>query len=230
MRSAARSCIVFAPHPDDETLGCGATIRLKREAGASVKVVIATDGRCSHMSDEVGREELVRLRQAEAVAACAILGVPAVDVDFLGYADGSLSQSLPELTDRIEQLIVRLRPDEVLVSSSVDPHPDHQALNQALRAAVGDRLSQTLGRGRTPIVAEYTIGTRGRSALRLLARVPPPRLIRTVQAASAKQAAIGKYRTQTTNLKGREPGGIILDAAALARYSGPYEVFFPLDP
>jgi LmbE family N-acetylglucosaminyl deacetylase len=36
--------IVLAPHPDDETLGCGGTIRLLIEAGKEVKVVFLTSG------------------------------------------------------------------------------------------------------------------------------------------------------------------------------------------
>ena len=36
--------IVFAPHPDDETLGCGGTILKKRSLGAPVEVVFLTDG------------------------------------------------------------------------------------------------------------------------------------------------------------------------------------------
>ena len=39
--TATRSCLVLAPHPDDETLGCGATIMRKLAAGTSVQIVIA---------------------------------------------------------------------------------------------------------------------------------------------------------------------------------------------
>src|SRR5687768_6580034 len=37
-----RSAMVFAPHPDDETLGCGGTILQKRRAGASMRIVFMT--------------------------------------------------------------------------------------------------------------------------------------------------------------------------------------------
>src|SRR5207248_577693 len=39
-----RSAIVFAPHQDDEVLGCGGTIVRKLRAGADVTVVFLTDG------------------------------------------------------------------------------------------------------------------------------------------------------------------------------------------
>src|SRR5690349_19075047 len=58
-QAAARSCLVLAPHPDDETLGCGATIMRKRAAGTPVHVVIATDGRHSLASSELSADALV---------------------------------------------------------------------------------------------------------------------------------------------------------------------------
>src|SRR3954452_23126054 len=79
-RSAGASCIVFAPHPDDETLGCGATIHRKREVGTSVHVVIASDGRRSQEPDVIAPEELVRIRAREALDACTTLGVAAEHV------------------------------------------------------------------------------------------------------------------------------------------------------
>lgn len=36
--------LVFAPHPDDETIGCGGTIALHRARNDQVKVIIVTDG------------------------------------------------------------------------------------------------------------------------------------------------------------------------------------------
>jgi hypothetical protein len=46
--SLRRSAVVFAPHPDDETLGCGGTIVRKIRAGARVRLVVMTDGGSSH--------------------------------------------------------------------------------------------------------------------------------------------------------------------------------------
>src|SRR5579885_2284019 len=41
--------LIIAPHHDDETLGCGGVIALKRAAGVPVQVVILTDGSRSHL-------------------------------------------------------------------------------------------------------------------------------------------------------------------------------------
>jgi LmbE family N-acetylglucosaminyl deacetylase len=41
---AGEKVLVLAPHPDDETLGCGGTIRLLLESKKSVKVIFLTSG------------------------------------------------------------------------------------------------------------------------------------------------------------------------------------------
>src|SRR5438270_6970368 len=74
-QTAARSCLVLAPHPDDETIGCGATIMRKLAAGTPVRVVIATDGRHSNHSSKLSADALVEIRKEETRRACAILGL-----------------------------------------------------------------------------------------------------------------------------------------------------------
>ena len=72
--------IVFAPHPDDETLGCGGTIAKKLREGYDVLIVFMTDGRnalsklfnvCSNPTPL----ELREIRKEEAKKASKILGV-----------------------------------------------------------------------------------------------------------------------------------------------------------
>src|SRR5690606_22622940 len=128
---AERSCIVLAPHPDDETLGCGATIARKRAAGTSVAVVFATDGRHSHPG-RIRPAELARRRREEGLRACRELGVPEGCVFFLGFEDGTLAEHAAEAAHAISRLTGRFNPDELLVSTALDRHPDHVALRQVV--------------------------------------------------------------------------------------------------
>ena len=59
--------VVFAPHPDDETLGTGGTIVRKLNEGYEVVIVVLTDGRYA-FSTVLGVN-------ARAIQACAGLGV-----------------------------------------------------------------------------------------------------------------------------------------------------------
>ncbi|HEX2943304.1 MAG TPA: PIG-L family deacetylase, partial [Rhodopila sp.] len=42
------TCLILAPHPDDESLGCGGLIATAVAAGRAPLVVILTDGAGSH--------------------------------------------------------------------------------------------------------------------------------------------------------------------------------------
>lgn len=95
------SIVVFAAHPDDETLGAGGLIHRAVSAGAHVTVVIFTNGDGYLEGVDVGFHTLFStpqkfiqygaLRQQEALAAAAQLGVAPSQVVFLGYPDRGLA-------------------------------------------------------------------------------------------------------------------------------------------
>lgn len=92
--------LVFAPHPDDETLGAAGLMRQARLRGDDVRVVILTNGDGFRISAEqefrevvVSPQDFVRyayLRQGEARTALGVLGIPPDHVHFLGYPDRGL--------------------------------------------------------------------------------------------------------------------------------------------
>lgn len=94
------SLLVFAPHPDDETLGCAGAIVRALDQGARVRVVLMTNGdgspTAAHTSGK-GRllaparyVSLGYIRQNETLAALALLGLEPKDVFLLGYPDGGM--------------------------------------------------------------------------------------------------------------------------------------------
>jgi len=94
--------IVFAPHPDDETLGCAGITRQALAAGKRVKIVVFTNGDgfpafaakiAKKETQSLGTEdfaELAKYRQIQTLNAFATLGGNADDVIFLGYPDSAL--------------------------------------------------------------------------------------------------------------------------------------------
>jgi LmbE family N-acetylglucosaminyl deacetylase len=53
--------LVFAPHPDDEVLGCGGALALHARRGDHVRVVVVSDG-------GAGGDPQVRAAEAQAAA------------------------------------------------------------------------------------------------------------------------------------------------------------------
>jgi LmbE family N-acetylglucosaminyl deacetylase len=137
--SLAATTIVFAPHQDDETLGCGGMIIRKRLAGAKVKIVYLTDGSGAnaHLA-VIAPEELRQIRQGEAIAAAETLGVAAADVVFLDFQDGQLQQSRKEAIAAVTEILQQEQPEEVFMPYRLEPRfvPDHQATQQIVTAAL----------------------------------------------------------------------------------------------
>jgi LmbE family N-acetylglucosaminyl deacetylase len=242
--TARRSCLVVAPHPDDETLGCGVTIMRKLDAGTPVKVVIATDGRHSSHSKVISPEQLVEIRHAEALQATRRLGLEPRDVVFLDLHDQDLENSQPELSDRLAAVVDHFRPEELLVSSVLDHHPDHRVIGQVVR--------QMVASGAVPCrVAEYPMGfwrsipwpvrprprwggvgaTAWSFASGLVTTVAElrPELVSTDGYLDRKRHVLDAYASQLTNLTG-EPNWWTLDEPFLAHFLGRYEVFLPVTP
>jgi LmbE family N-acetylglucosaminyl deacetylase len=131
---ASTSALVVAPHPDDETLGCGVAIMRKRDAGRPVDIVIVSDGALAEPA--VGSPaEMAALRVVEARRACARLGVDEEHVHFLDFPDAGVAEHLDAVADALGALITRLRPEQLLIPVSCEGHPDHDATNRAARAA-----------------------------------------------------------------------------------------------
>src|SRR6516165_419567 len=123
-QTATRSCVVLAPHPDDETLGCGATIMRKLAAGTPVNIVVATDGRYSQCSNKLSSDALAEIREEEARRASAILGLPRENITFLRFEDGRLGDHRELMRDCLVDILDRVNPEEIFVSSIIDRHPD----------------------------------------------------------------------------------------------------------
>lgn len=121
-----RPAMVFAPHPDDETLGCGGTILLKRRRQVPVRIVFLTDGSGSHLK-LLSREELRDIRAREAVEAARELGVDASCLHLLGFPDRELLAHREEAVSRVVALLEEHRPEQLFVPYAAGENRDHGA-------------------------------------------------------------------------------------------------------
>ncbi len=137
--------LVIAAHPDDIEFGAGGSIARWADEGVQVTYCIVTDGAAGSNDPNTNREDLIRIRREEQMAAARVVGVH--DVRFLGYADGTLQPTL-ELRRDLTRLIRELRPDRVLCFDPTEVfvqapgfgdyinHPDHRAAAEAAIYAV----------------------------------------------------------------------------------------------
>lgn len=142
--------LVISPHPDDESIGCGGTLHRHATKGDAVHILFLTSGeKGGH-----GRspEETVRLREAEAKAAAAILGV--AEIEFWREPDGRFRAT----KDTIDRLCARLnawKPQTIYVPHDREDHPDHRCANRLVRRA----LDNATLKAAVPMVLMYEVWT-----------------------------------------------------------------------
>jgi LmbE family N-acetylglucosaminyl deacetylase len=134
--------LIVAPHPDDETLGCGGTFAKRVLEGCPVSVVVITDGRhlFSRSRWRIDKnptpEETAAMRREETRRAVDILGGDGKSVKFLDVEDGSLSGLVEPVSEMLSEIIRCSAPGEIYVTSEHERHADHVAACAAVRAAM----------------------------------------------------------------------------------------------
>ncbi|UFH56941.1 PIG-L deacetylase family protein [Spirosoma sp. KNUC1025] len=219
------SALVVAPHPDDESLGCGGTIALLRQCGYAVQVLFVSDGTMSHPnSPSYPAERLRTVREAEALEALDTLGVPTENVFFMRQKDTQVPTSdcagFADAVEVIYNFLLTVQPATVFVPWRRDPHRDHRASWQLLMAAVA-KLHKP------PRILEYLIwlwelGTEqdmpGRDEVRAW-YVP----IESVMA--LRNQAVAAHRSQVSRLIDDDPTAFYLSPELLMHFDKPRELF-----
>ena len=129
--SGCRRLIVVAPHPDDETLGLGATIAQLVASGVEVQVVSVSDG-CDARpgATQWDRTRLETTRRYELCRATRVLGLP--PPRRLGLPDGQLADHEDGLTQLLEKILEAApRGTWCAATWQGDGHPDHEAVGRA---------------------------------------------------------------------------------------------------
>ena len=127
------SCLIFAPHPDDECIVGALPLRLQQEAGWRVSNVAVTLG-----SNPERRES----RWAELVDACGVLGFDCIRVGEDGLSDvrADTAEREPALwaahVNAIAALLARHRPALVLAPHALDDNPSHRGVYRLVAEAI----------------------------------------------------------------------------------------------
>lgn len=216
--------LIVAPHPDDETLGCGGAIALLRSLNIEVQVLVVSDGTLSHpRSIKYPAPALRKLREQETLAAMQILGVESTMVTFLGLPDGGIANfvSTQSTYTTCATYLNAVSPKTIFLPWRYDPHPDHRATWHLIHQTISQRSL-------TPRIIEYPIwdwDQAQQGTVKDTANITGWRLdIDTVK--ERKQQAIAQYRSQITDLIDDDPEGFRLTPEMLANFSHSWELYF----
>ena len=211
-----KSAMVFSPHQDDETFGCGGMIARKREQQIPVSVVFLTNGQGSADTDAESRQKIMQTRKEEAVKALNILGVEISEIHFLDKADGGLrdlkTEEKQEAIAKISELIKYYQPGEVYVPHKNDCHRDHEATYHLVKAAIEQTKLQVE-------LLQYPIWLFWRSPLFIMLKfsdIAAAYYFSIAAVQQKKNQAIASYISQLQSL----PNGFV------NRFLSSYEIFF----
>lgn len=209
---AGRRALILAPHADDESLGCGGLIATACAAGMPPIVAILTDGAASHPGSAAYPPERLRaLREAEAGAAMAALGLPEKNLFFLRFPDTKLADFIDQAVAHISALARAQHCGLLIAPWAGDPHADHEAA-AAIAAA-----------GALPVLYYPVWGWLRRDDFAEPAR--PGWRLDISESVQRKQRAIAAHASQYGGLIEDSPAGFQLPAELLSVFAQDFEVY-----
>lgn len=120
--------LVVAAHPDDEVLGCGATIARHVSDGAEVHVLLVADGEGARTGGDQGA------RADAARSAALVLG--ALPPVLLGLPDQRLDRiAFLDLVQAIEAVVAEVKAAVVYTHHGGDLNLDHRLVHRAVLTA-----------------------------------------------------------------------------------------------
>jgi N-acetylglucosamine malate deacetylase 1 len=120
--------LVVAPHPDDESIGCGGTICWHRAQDHHVEVLFVTGGELGVSGATLDEAKAIRHKEAGQASYC----LHSNELHMLGLSDGAVPPNDTRLALSIVERIKWSSIDRVYGPSSKDGHTDHIAVAQAL--------------------------------------------------------------------------------------------------
>ncbi|HEY0762862.1 MAG TPA: PIG-L deacetylase family protein [Pyrinomonadaceae bacterium] len=117
--------LVIAPHPDDETLGCGGSLLKHKSKGDSLSWLIATRGHEPQWSSELlerKENEIANVTAAYGFENTFRLSFPTIKLDII---------PLDEIIVAIRDAVTDCKPDVVYLNHFGDVHSDHRVVFEA---------------------------------------------------------------------------------------------------
>jgi LmbE family N-acetylglucosaminyl deacetylase len=135
-QTMSRRIAVIAAHPDDEVLGCGATMARHSAGGDEVHVLIVAEGATSRSATRDRLESKDRLSQLAASAHRANELLGTTNLELLEFPDNRMdSVDLLDVVKAIETFLERSKPHTVYTHWPFDLNVDHRIVSEAVQTA-----------------------------------------------------------------------------------------------
>ena len=116
-----KKVLVFAIHPDDETLGCGGTLLKHKESGDEIHWLLATESTTESGFEEAfiskREKEIEQVYNFYGFSSLIRLGFPTMKVD---KYDTSI------IVNKISEAFFKIKPDIIYLPFKSDVHSDHR--------------------------------------------------------------------------------------------------------
>ncbi len=212
---------VLAPHPDDETLGCGGLLAAEARRGAACSVVFLTDGSASHRGSPTWpKPRIASERRREALGALAALGVQPSHALFLDWPDAAPPPvghpAFDRALERLTQWCVSQGSRSLFAPWGQEEHCDHQAA-----AALADLAAARLKLRRLDFLVW------GWTSSLLLELDPAATVWRLAcgDLAPVRRRALASHRTQMTDLIADAQEAFLIDPSLAALVEQEQEIF-----
>jgi len=114
--------LVIAVHPDDETLGAGATLLKHQAKGDEIHWLICTDIESSHSYAQQREKEIEKVEKLYNFNSTTKLNLKTMQVD---------EYSMSELVTKISEVITTIKPSIIYLPFHGDVHSDHRKIFEA---------------------------------------------------------------------------------------------------
>lgn len=121
--------LIITPHPDDEVLGCGGTIKKYTKTGNGVFACIVTKGYTPEWSKIFLNNKLEETKKSNKILGIKktyYLNFPTVKLDSILQKD---------LNDAIQGIINKVRPEIIFIPHFGDLNKDHRLIHEAALVA-----------------------------------------------------------------------------------------------
>ena len=131
-----KTAIVFEAHSDDLAVGCiGTLLKLKKEDYEIIDVIFSA-GQKSH--PHYKEDVIINKRIQESENVGRRFGIN--QNIFFGLDDNKLKEEIvsKNIKERIRRILKKHHTKKIFINSSIDPHPDHRAVNEAVLDVIND--------------------------------------------------------------------------------------------